>query len=249
VAKFHHEALDEMVGGGLRTGSTTLVLGPTGTGKTLLGLSFLAAGMRQGDRAIYAGFYEAPPRVVAGGNNIGLQLRRHVDAGLLHIDWQAPVEVSLDLWGHRVLAAVHEHRPTRLFLDGFNALQDSAAYPARLSAFLTAFLNELRSLGVTTFMSVEVHPIVGPGVDVPVSGISPMVENTILLRYVEVRSHLFRLIAVLKVRGSEHQTAMREFRITSRGLEVAATFESAEAILTGSARQTAPTARDDRDAK
>ena len=240
VVRFDHEALDTMLGGGLSGGSSTLVLGATGTGKTLMGLSFLASGLRHGDAALYAGFYEAPPRIVATGEDIGLALRGHVDRGLLHIDWQAPIEISLDVWGHRLLDAITQRRPTRLFLDGFNALQDSAAYPGRVTAFLTAFFNELRALGVTTLMSAELHPIIGPGVDVPVSGVSPMVENTILLRYVEVRSHLFRLITVLKARGNAHQAAMREFRITSSGLEVAATFESAEAILTGSARQVVP---------
>ena len=195
---------------------------------------------------MYAGFYEAPPRVIEEGENIGLDLRRHVDSGLLHVDWQAPVEISLDVWGHRVLDLVRRTRAARLFLDGFNALQDGAAYPSRLPTFLTAFLNEVRAHGVTTLMSAEIHPIVGPVVDVPVAGISPMVENTILLRYVEVHSHLSRLITVLKVRGSVHQTAMRELRITPAGLEVASTFDSAEAILTGSARHVAPAPRDGR---
>ena len=244
--RFEHSALDEMMGGGLPAGSTTLLLGATGTGKTLVGLSFLATGLRHGEPAVYAGFYEAPPRVIEEGQNIGFDLRRHVDSGLLQVDWQAPVEITLDVWGHRVLDLVRRTRAARLFLDGFNALQDAAAYPDRLPTFLTAFLNEVRALGVTTLMSAEVHPIVGPAVDVPVAGISPMVENTILLRYVEVHSHLSRLITVLKVRGSVHQTAMREFRITPAGLEVAATFDSAEAILTGSARHVAPASRDGR---
>ena len=85
-------------------------------------------------------------------------------------------------------------------------------------------------------MSAELHPIIGPDVDVPVAGVSPMVENTILLRYVELRAHLFRLITVLKVRGSWHEIAMREFRINATGIDVASTFDSAEAILSGSAR-------------
>jgi circadian clock protein KaiC len=246
LVRFEHDALDEMLGGGLRAGSTTLLLGATGTGKTLLGLSFLSAGVRRGEPAVYAGFYESPPRVVASAENIGLALRRQVEDGALHIDWQAPVELSLDIWGHRVLDIVRQRRPTRLFLDGFNALQDSAAYPGRLSAFLTAFLNELRALGVTALVSAELNPIVGPGIQVPLAGVSPMMENNILLRYVELRSHLFRLLTVLKVRGSGHQTGMREFRITSSGLEVAATFESAEAILTGNARERADRPRDER---
>jgi circadian clock protein KaiC len=246
LVPFEHDALDAMLGGGLRAGSTTLLLGATGTGKTLLGISFLSTGVQHGEPAVYAGFYEAPPRVVASAENIGLALSGPVDRGAFHIDWQAPVELSLDIWGHRLLEVVRQRRPTRLFVDGFNALQDSAAYPGRLTAFLTAFFNELKALGVTTLISAEVNPIIGPGIQMPVAGISPMMENTILLRYVEVRSHLFRLITVLKVRGSDHETGMREFRITSSGLEVAETFQSAEAILSGSARQPASPPSDER---
>jgi circadian clock protein KaiC len=235
-ARFEQSALDEMLGGGLGVGSSTLLLGATGTGKTLMGLSFLAAGLRGGEPAMYSGFYEALPRVLASAESIGLGLRAHVDAGLLHADWVAPLELSLDVWGHQLLEAVRLQRPTRLFIDGFNALYDGAAYPERLTACLTALLNELRARGVTTLMSAELHPIIGPDVDVPVAGVSPMVENTILLRYVELRAHLFRLITVLKVRGSWHEIAMREFRINATGIDVAPTFDSAEAILSGSAR-------------
>jgi circadian clock protein KaiC len=234
--RFEQDVLDLMLGGGLPAGSSALLLGATGTGKTITGLSFLAGGLRHDEPAIYAGFYEVPSRVIASGEGIGLGLQAFADSGRLHIIWQAPVELSLDVWGHRLINTVREHRPTRLFIDGFNALQHSSAYPDRLTAFLTALLNEVKAHGVTTLMSAEQHPIIGPGVDVPLTGVSPMVETTILLRYVEVRSQLLRMVAVLKVRGSGHEIAMREFRITSRGLEVGSTFDSAEAILSGSAR-------------
>jgi circadian clock protein KaiC len=247
--RFDHQALDDMLGGGIPAGSATLLLGATGTGKTLLGLAFLDAGLRRGERVMYAGLYESPAPLVASGESIGLKLDQHVESGLLHVDWQPPVELSLDVWGHRVLDAVQRHRPTRLFLDGFSALQESAAYPHRLGAFMTAVMNELRAQNVTTLLSAELHPIIGAGMDVPVPGVSPMVENTILLRYVELRSHLYRLITVLKVRGSAHERSMREFRIDASGLHVASTFDSAEAILSGSARSRNDTNRDDRDAE
>jgi circadian clock protein KaiC len=244
-----HDSLDAMLGGGLRAGTSTLLLGATGTGKTLLGLSFLAAGLRQGERAVYAGFFEAPQRLIASGEGIGLDLRQPADAGLLHINWQAPVELLLDAWGHRLLETVASLRPTRMVIDGLNALEASAAFTDRFAPFLTALLNELRSHGVTTLVSAEVHPIIGPGVDVPLPGVSPLVENSIVLRYVEIESRLRRLIAVLKVRGRAHAIEMRELHIGPAGLEVGAAFESAEALLTGSARRPRGAPRRDADAR
>ena len=235
--RFAQDGLDEMLGGGVPSGSSTLVLGATGTGKTLLGLSFLSEGLARGESVGYFGFYEAPLRLLAAAEGIGLPLRAHSDTGRLQMEWQAPVELLLDAWAHRLLAYVQARRPARIFIDGLNALQEGAIYPRRVGTFLTALLNELRARGVTTLLSAEMHPPVGPGVHVPIPGLSPLVENTIMLRFVELRSHLYRLVSVLKVRGSAHQSAMREFRIDANGLHVASTFDSAEAILSGSAHE------------
>jgi len=219
---FDVPTLDDMLGGGLPAGSSTLLLGATGTGKTLFGLSFLAAGLKHGGTAVYSGFYETPDRLIASGDGVGLGLRAQVKAGRLHVDRQAPIELLIDAWADRVLQLVRDHRPQRLFIDGLNAIQEGAVYPDRLSPFLTALSNQLSALGVTTAIAGEMHAILGSGVDVPLSGISPLVENTILLRYVEHRSRLARLIAVLKVRGSGHDTLVREFAITSAGIRFAA---------------------------
>jgi circadian clock protein KaiC len=232
---FGQDGLDEMLGGGIPAASSTFLFGATGTGKTLLGLSFLTGALSRGEPAAYYGFYEVPLRLLAAGESVGLPLRSHSESGRLHVDWQAPVELLLDTWAHRLLASVEAHRPTRIFIDGVNALHEGALYPRRLATFLTALLNELRSRGVTTMLSAEMHPVVGAGVHAPFPGLSPLVENTIMLRYVELRSQLYRLVSVVKVRGSAHQSAMREFRIDANGLHIASTFDTAEAILTGSA--------------
>jgi circadian clock protein KaiC len=234
---FDQQDLDGLLGGGFQKGSSALVLGPSGTGKTLLGLSFLAAGLQRGERALYAGFYESPPRLIAAAERVGLRLGEFLDRGDLEVNWQAPVELILDAWAQRVLRAIETLKPSRLFVDGLNAIQEAAAYPARFSQFLTALFNELRARGVTTLASTELHPIIGPTIDVPLPGISPLVESAILLRYVELQSRIRRVIAILKVRGSVHSTDVRELQITSGGLRVAAPLESAEALLTGTARQ------------
>jgi circadian clock protein KaiC len=212
--------LDTMLGGGLRAASSTLVLGATGTGKTLLGLSFLAEGLKRNESAVYSGFYESPDRLLATADGIGLGLRRHFETGRLRIDWRPPVELFMDAWADRLLRLVRTVQPRRLFIDGLNAIRDGATYPERLSPFLTALCNELSALEVTTAISGETHPILDQSVDIPVPGVSPLVENTIVLRFVEEGSGLARRIAVLKVRGSAHDTAMREFSITSTGIRV-----------------------------
>jgi circadian clock protein KaiC len=225
---FDIPALESMLRGGLPSGSTTLVLGATGTGKTLLGLSFLAAGLARAESALYSGFYEPPARLIDNGEGIGLRLRDHVESGRLQIDWRPPVELLIDAWADRVLQLVRDTRPMRIFIDGLNAITEGAAYPERLSAFLTALSNELRALGVTTIIAGELHPIIGPTLDVPLSGVSPLVENTILLRYVETQSQFRRLIAVLKVRESGHDSGMRVFTITSTGVRVEPTSSTNE---------------------
>jgi len=218
---FDDPGLDAMLGGGLRAGSSTLLLGATGTGKTLLGLSFLAAGLRRGEAVVYSGFYETPERLIASGEGVGLELRAHLAAGRFHVDWRAPVELFIDAWADRLLHLVRTVQARRLFIDGVNAIRDGSTRPERLSAFMTALSNELRAMEVTTAISGEMHPILGQSVDVPLPGVSPLVENTILLRYAEEGSRLSRRILVLKVRDSEHENDIRDFAITSAGIEVA----------------------------
>jgi circadian clock protein KaiC len=217
---FDDAGLNAMLGGGLRAGSSTLLLGATGTGKTLLALSFLGAGLRRGEIVVYSGFYETPDRLIASGDGVGLGLREHVDAGRFHVDWRPPVELFIDAWADRLLHLVRTVQPRRLVIDGVNAIRDGATRPERLSAFMTALTNELRAMEVTTAISGEMHPILGQSIDVPIPGVSPLVDNTILLRYVEEGSRLCRRIAVLKARDSVHDSAIREFSITAAGIAV-----------------------------
>jgi circadian clock protein KaiC len=222
---FDNPELESMLGGGLAAGSSTLVLGATGTGKTLLGLSFLAAGLARGEAAVYTGFYDMPERLIDLGESIGLNLREHVQSGRFQVDSRPPVELLIDAWAARLLQVVRDARPKRLFIDGLNAIHEGSAYPDRLRAFFTAICNELRALDVATIIAGESHPIVGPTLDVPVSGISPVVENTILLRYGAGQPDFRRQLAVLKVRESAHDTSARVFAITSEGLRLDAAAE------------------------
>ena len=233
--KFDIPKLDAMLGGGLFKGSVTLLAGSPGSGKTLLGLAFLLAGSRAGQPALYFGFYEPPARLVAKASGVGLDPQKAITAGLLEILWQPPTEELLDDLAYKLLDAVDRRGAQRVFIDGVEGFRNSAVYPERISRFMTALTVLLRAKGATVILSEEL-PIFPSEVQTPVTELSAIVENLILMRQVELRAQLYRLISIMKLRESGYDSAIREFTISPRGIDVAGSFESAEAILTGQAR-------------
>ena len=230
--------LDKMLRGGLSAGSTTLLLGASGTGKTLLGSHFLLQGAAEGQRGLYFGFYEAPAQLLRKMTRFKLDTSQFAPGGLLDVLWQPPLQDSLDMLAERLLHAIEEQGVRRLFLDGIGGFQRAVASAERLDLFLTALFTALRTRDVTVVCTVELPDLFSPIITLPtaVEGIAAQVENILLLRYVELHSQLYRLISIMKMRESGYDPAIREFRITDNGFEVAATFTSAEAILTGIAR-------------
>lgn len=235
--RFGIESLDAILAGGLPATSSTAILGATGSGKTLLGLHFLREGARLGERGLYFGFYESPERVLQQGEGVGLPLRQASRDDLLDIVWQRPFENLLDRIAQELLEHVEARGIRRLFIDGMDGLRRGVVFPERAPTVLAAVGNRLRALGVTLMFSVETQ-LLGTEL-LPEEPWSALVENTIVLRYVELRSHLHRLIWIVKLRGSGFDSSLREFTISSRGIEVADTFESAEAMLSGLARREA----------
>ena len=234
---------DKMLYGGLPSGSTTALLGAPGTGKTLLGLSFLVEGAKQGHHGTYFGFYEPPPRLMEKAGQVGIPLEKYVKQGLIDVVWQPPLEHMLDSLAEQLLETIREDRRSRgrLFFDGVEGFRAATVYPDRMPRFLAAFTNQLRTMDVTAVMTEEL-PLFRSEIEMPNPELANVVETVIMLRYVELRSQLYRLLSIMKMRESRYDTSIREFQITDQGLEVASSFESAEAILTGHARMTVGTA-------
>jgi circadian clock protein KaiC len=232
--------LDTMLFGGLPSGSATALLGAPGAGKTMLGLSFLVEGAKQGQKGIYFGFYEPPPRLIEKARQIGIPLEQYVQSKKIELIWQPPLEHMLDSLAEQLLEKIREHpeRRRRLFVDGIEGFRAASVYPDRMPRFLSAFCNQLRTSDVTALVSEELA-LFRPQIDMPNPELANVVETVILLRYVELRSQLYRLISIMKMRESRYDTSIREFKISDDGLDVASSFESAEAILSGLAR-TAP---------
>jgi circadian clock protein KaiC len=230
------DTLDRMVEGGWPCGSTTLVSGASGTGKTTLGLHFLSK-CTPAEPGLLFGFYETPERLLMKARRVGLNLDGLVKEGALEILWFPPTDRILDELGGQLLEAVRRRKVRRLVVDGLNGFSESAVYPDRVSHYFTALTNEFRVRSVTTVYVSETPNIIGPEVTTAPAGISNIAENMVLLRFVELNTKLSRLLSVLKVRDSDYDSTLREFVISDKGIVLANNFESADKLMTGTGEQ------------
>jgi len=233
------EGLDAMLHGGLPEATVTGLLGPSGIGKTTLGLHFVCQSSAA-EPGLFFGFYETPPRLLQQATRLGLDLEGAVGRGEVEILWQPQGENLQDALAHRLLDGIGRRGVKRLFLDGLGGFIEASVEPGRLSRFFAVLVNELRARGVTTLYTMETRDVIGPGIELPITGMSSLVENLVALRFLEHRSRACRLLSVVKVRGSGFDPALREFVIASdSGISLAGTFEGTEDLLSGFARERA----------
>ena len=231
-------SLDTMLGGGFPAATMTALVGPSGAGKTTLGLQFLSASSAA-EPGLLFGCYETPERLQVKANMMGLDLLTAERDGHLEILWHPVGEHILDELAHQMLDAIRRRGVKRLVIDGISGFQQTSLEPERLVRFWSALSNELRALGVTALHTLEMPEIVGPEVRLPVGGISSLAEVMIVLRYVELRSRLYRLVSLIKAREGAFDPTIREFTITDNGVVIGQPFAGVEAVLSGMAREAA----------
>ena len=226
--------LDQMLRGGVRSGSITMVLGSSGSGKTLLGMQFLSEGLKRGERAVYFGFYEHPEAILATCQRVGIVgLREGAERGDLLLVWHRPVEGVVDELGQSLLASVSRQRAQRVFVDGMEGFERAADFPERMSHVYGALAQELERLRATTLYTTETRALFARDIEVPITGLSAATQNIILLRYVEHRATLLRALTILKVRDGDYDGRMREFCIEEDGIRLVDTFASESRVLSG----------------
>ena len=222
--------LDMMMGGGIPSASTTMVVGPSGIGKTTLGLHFLSQ-CSPGEPGLMFGFYETPASLRGKADRLVPALSGLLESGAVEMLWQTPTSDLLDAYGHRLLEAVHRRGVKRLFIDGLTAFRHGTGDPGRIGNFFSALANELRVQGVTTLYSLEVPNILGPAVSLPIDDASSLAENMILLRFVERGSRLHRVISILKTRDSLFVPSLHEYALTDGGMAIDDTPDSVDRLL------------------
>ena len=229
-------SLDPVLGGGIPAATMTALVGPSGAGKTTLGLHFLS-GASASEPGLLFGCYEPPERLRLKAARMGFDLVAAEQRGDVEMLWYPVGEHILDELAHWLLEAIRRRGVKRLVIDGISGFQQAALEPERIVRFWSALSNELRALGVTTLHTLELQELAGPEVREPVNGISSLAEVVVLVRYVELRSRLYRLISLLKVREGAFDPTIREFAINDTGIVVGGPFEGVESVLSGMARK------------
>ena len=223
--------LNQMLGaGGFYRGTSILVSGTAGTGKTSLAAHFVEAVCARGERCLYFAFEESPAQIIRNMRSIGLDLQPHVDAGLLRFEAARPSLFGLEMHLARMYREIEEFAPAAAVLDPISALR---AETGDVHSMLLRVIDLLKSRGITAFLtnllSVE-------GMDKSDAGMSSLMDTWLSLVQLESNGERNRGIYVLKSRGMNHSNQIREYQLTSRGVKLVDAYLGSSGVLTGSAR-------------
>jgi len=238
------DGLDQIIRGGIPYSSTTLLVGPTGVGKTTLGLSFICQSNAQEPGLVF-GFYEDAHRLRRRASALGLDLDGLIDKGLVEVIHRSPTELLQDQLAEDILEAVRRRSVKRLFIDGVDAFKQAAINTNRLGRFFSTLTAILRSEGVTTVFTAELAEIVGGDSGLQFPAVSAIAENILLLRYAELESRLYRTLAILKMRESDFEPYVFEFTLGEGGFRLGRRMEHTEGVAIGRPHRQAPPGGED----
>ncbi|CAN5895029.1 ATPase domain-containing protein [soil metagenome] len=211
------KGLDAMLDGGLWRGTTTLLAGPSGAGKTTIGLQFALEGARQGEPTLYMNFQENPSQLTRTIRNLGVDLADAQKQGL-ELVYASPVELQIDSIIVDMFRRIQQRRVRRLVIDALGDLASAATDAQRLHDYLYALVQHFAVSGITSILNFETsgNVMLGGGMQNAMSYLS----DNVLLLTVDGEERTRRTLRVLKTRGSAHDTRVREVEITSAGLAV-----------------------------
>jgi circadian clock protein KaiC len=224
-------AFDRLLGGGIETGSSTLILGPAGTGKSLAAIIFIVAAVARGEKAALFVFDEELGLLFARMKGLGIDLERMQDSGHLFIDQIDAAEMSPGEFAHRVRKRVDEDHIKTVVIDSLNGYQAAMPEENSLILHMHELLQYLNRRGAATFMTVAQHGLVGD-MKAPVD-VTYLADTVILLRYFEALGTVRRAMSIIKKRTGAHESTIREYRIDNRGLTIGDPLEGFQGVLSG----------------
>ncbi len=222
---------DDLLGGGIERGSSTLLIGPAGTGKSLFTLQFVVAAVERGEKAAIFIFDEELGLLFARTRSMGIDLEKMSNEGLIHIEQLDAAELSPGEFAQRVRDRVASYDAKTVVIDSINGYQAAMPEENALILHMHELLQYLNRQGANTFLTVAQHGLVGD-MKSPVD-VTYLADSVILLRYFEALGKVRRAVSVIKKRTGMHEDTIREFRITHEGLTLGGPLSGFQGVLRG----------------
>ena len=231
VAGSGNAELDLLVGGGLDAGTSTLLMGPAGSGKSTVASLFVNEAANRGEKAIFFAFDETVHTLVWRAQEMGLDFDKHQASGMLGIRQIDPAEVAPGELAMQIVECVEKHDVRMIVLDSLNGYVNAMPHDDFLTLHLHELLSYLNQRGVVTLMVLAQTGLVG-AMGTPVD-VSYLADTVILTRYFEARGSVKKAISIIKKRSGAHETAIRELQLAKGGIQIGQPLQDFEGVLTG----------------
>ncbi|MEQ9487146.1 circadian clock protein KaiC [Coleofasciculus sp. F4-SAH-05] len=229
------ERLDTMLGGeGYFRGSSILITGTAGTGKTTLAAHFAEAACRRGERCLYFAFEEAPQQIIRNMQSVGINLPEFVNQGLLRFQARRPTAYGLEMHLVQIHSLIKKFQPTVVIIDPMSNLTMGGTL-LQAKAFLFRLIDLLKYQQITVFLTNLIQG--GMPVEQTEIGVSSLMDTWLEVRFVESNGERNRVFFILKSRGMKHSNQVRELKLTKQGVELVDVYLGEGMVLTGTARK------------
>jgi circadian clock protein KaiC len=229
--------LDKLLGGGLTCGTSLLITGAAGTGKSVLCTQYAHAAVRRNEKVLFYLFDERYATFKLRTNMLGLDIEDALDTGQIHIQQVEPTELSPGEFASQVVSAVEKNKISLVVIDSINGYMQSMPEERLLPIQVHELLSFLSNQGVTCIMTLVQHGIFGNPVD-DAAEVSYLADAVILMRYFEVLGSVRQAISVVKKRSGDHERMIRECKVGQGGLLVGDPLSEFQGVLTGVPRYT-----------
>lgn len=224
--------LDTLLGGGLHRGTSTLMLGPAGSGKSSIAAQFAAAAAERGERAASFLFDEGLHTYLSRAAGLGREMSEHVEAGRMTMRQIDPAELSPGEFAHHVRHAVDEDGARVVVIDSLNGYMQAMPDERFLTVQMHELLSYLNQQGVVTILVLAQHGFMGANMGTPVD-VSYLADTVLMLRFFEAEGAVRRAISVVKKRTGYHENTIREMRMSADGITVGQPLTDFHGVLTG----------------
>lgn len=224
--------LDELTGGGLHPGTATLLLGPAGTGKSTIAAQFGYAAAERGQKVAFFIFDEDPYTLFMRTQAVGIDLEKHVQSGHCTVKKVDPAELTVGEFSTLVRRAVEDDGANIVIIDSMNGYFQAMPEERFLIANMHELLSYLGQQGALTMLVLAQHGIVGTSMPAPID-LTYLSDTVLLFRYFEALGEVKQAISVVKKRTGGHERAIREYRITTEGIQVGEPLREFQGVLTG----------------